>query len=522
MSIKSDQHVVRSAFAERGLLEATRIFITDHTALLLLALAGTLFHILFNGQYGFHRDELDFIMNARQLEWGYISYPPLTPFLARVGLELFGESLRGLRVLPALAQGIVMILAGLMARDLGGKRNAQLMTAFAVFIAPVSLMAGTVIMYFAFDYLWWVVVAFFTVRLLATDDARYWLGIGAGIGLGMLTKYTIAFWVIGLIVAVLLTSARKYLLSKWLYLGAALALLIYLPNLIWHIQHDFISLEYLSAIHTRDIAWGRADDFLVNQLIETTNPFSLPIWIAGLVACVVAASMKRFRMLVWMFIVTFALFLINRGRSYYTAPAYVMLLAAGCVWFEGWLQTRAEKTRRAGFGILWSLQIVGSLIGIILMKPIAPINSALWEITSGVNEEMTEMVGWQDLTAQVAQIYQSIPEAEKPHTVILVGNYGEAGALDLYGKEYGLPRVISGTNSLWYHGYGDPEPETVIVVGFEKSYAANFFGQCESAGFVTNQYGVKNEETTHHTGLYVCREPRRPWSEMWKEMQWFQ
>lgn len=522
MSVKSDQHVVRSTFAPQGLLKATRIFIADHTALLLLALAGTLTHVLLNGQYGFHRDELDFILNARRLDWGYVSYPPFTPFMARLGLELFGDSLRGLRFFSALAQGIVMVLAGLMARDLGGKRNAQLMTAFAVFIAPVSLMAGTVIMYFAFDYLWWVVIAFFTVRLLATEDARYWLGIGAGIGFGMLTKYTMAFWVVGLIVAVLLTPARKYLFSKWLYLGAALAFFIYLPNLIWQAQHDFIALKYLSAIHARDIAWGRGDDFLIEQLYNTTNPFSLPIWIAGLIACLAAASMKRFRMLAWMFLVTFALFLINRGRSYYTAPAYVMLLAAGCVWFEAWLATRAEKTRRVGFGLLWSLQVVGSLIGIILMKPVAPINSTLWEFTSSVNEEVTEMVGWQDLTAQVAQIYRSIPEEEKPRTVILVGNYGEAGALDLYGKEYDLPRVISGTNSLWYRGYGTPEPETVIVVGFDGPYAAHFFGQCESAGFVTNQYGVKNEETTHHTGLYVCRQPRRPWSDMWQEMQWFQ
>lgn len=522
MSLKADQQVVRPMFAGQSLIKATRIFITDHTALLLLAFAATLFHILFNGQYGFHRDELDFIMNARQLDWGYISYPPVTPFLARIGLELFGESLRGLRVLPAVAQGIVMILAGLMARDLGGKRAAQLMTAFVVFITPVSLMAGTVIMYFSFDYLWWVLVAFFTVRLLATDDARYWLGIGAGIGFGMLTKYTIAFWVIGLIAAVLLTSARKYLRSKWLYLGALLAVLIYVPNLIWQIQHDFISLEYLSSIHARDIAWGRADDFLVNQLIETTNPFSLPLWTVGLGLCLFGASMKRFRTLGWMFVITFVLFFINHGRSYYTAPAYVMLLAAGCVWFEGWLQARTEKTRQVGYGILWSLQIVGSLIAIVLMKPIAPINSALWEFTSSVNEEVTEMVGWQDLTAQVAQIYQSIPPDEKQRTVILVGNYGEAGALDLYGKQYSLPRVISGTNSLWYRSYGDPQPETVIVVGFERVYAENFFEQCESVGTVRNQYGVKNEETTHHTGLYICRQPRRPWSEMWKEMQWFQ
>ena len=234
---------------------------TDNLILLLMAFSAVIFHILLNGQYGFHRDELDIIMNARQLDWGYVAYPPITPFIARIGLELFGNSLRGLRVLPAIAQGIVMILAGLMARDMGGKRNAQILAAFAVFIAPVCADGGTLIQYMAFDYLWWVLVAFFTVRLLATDDARYWLGIGAGIGLGMMTKFTMVFWVAGLVAAVLVTPARKYLRSKWLYLGAALALLIYLPNLIWQIQHDFISLDFLSSIHARDIEWGRGGRF---------------------------------------------------------------------------------------------------------------------------------------------------------------------------------------------------------------------------------------------------------------------
>ena len=496
---------------------------TDNLILFLMALGAVVFHILLNGQYGFHRDELDFIMNARRLDWGYISYPPITPFFARVGLELFGESLRGLRVLPAIAQGIVMVLAGWMARDMGGKRNAQMVTAFAVFIAPISLFGGTVIMYFAFDYLWWVMVAFFLVRLLATDDARYWLGIGAGIGLGMMTKYTMAFWVIGLIVAILVTPARKYLRSKWLYLGAGLAFLIWLPNLIWQARHDFIALEYLSSIHARDIEWGRADDFLPEQLILTTNPLSLPIWTAGLVLCLFSASMKRFRALGWMFVVTFVLFLVNEGRGYYTGPAYVMLLAAGAVWFEKWLESRPARTRRLGSGLLWGALVVGSLIGIVLMKPVGTVNSALWDFRADVSGDLfVEMVGWQDLTAQVADIYQSIPEAEKPRTAILVGNYGEAGALDLYGKEYGLPRIISGTNSMWYRGYGEPEPETVIVVGFESSYAGMFFHKCAYQGKVANSYGVKNEETTHHTGLFVCTEPVWSWEETWRQMQWFQ
>lgn len=496
---------------------------TNNLILLLLAFGAVIFHVLLNGGYGFHRDELDFIMNARQLDWGYVSYPPITPLFARIGLELFGESLRGLRVLPAIAQGIVMVLAALMARDMGGKRSAQILTAFVVFIAPVSLFGGTVIMYFAFDYLWWVLVAFFMVRLLATEDARYWLGIGVGIGLGMMTKYTMAFWVVGLVVAVLITSARNYLRSKWLYLGAALALLIFLPNLIWQAQHDFIAFDYLSFIHARDVKWGRADDFLLEQLILTTNPLSLPIWTVGLSLCLFSASMKRFRALGWMFLVTFVLFLLNKGRGYYTGPAYVMLLAAGCVWFEDWLGRLGTRKHQIGYGLLWTTQIIGSLIAVILMKPIGAVHSTFWDIRYDVSGDLfVEMVGWQELTAQVAEIYQSIPESEKPRTVVLAGNYGEAGALDLYGDEHGLPRLITGTNSMWYRGYGEPEPETVIVVGFEGDYAKHFFKSCQFSGTVKNSYNVKNEETTYHTGLYVCREPRRPWSEMWQEMQWYQ
>ncbi len=132
------------------------------------------------------------------------------------------------------------------------------------------------------------------------------------------------------------------------------------------------------------------------------------------------------------------------------------------------------------------------------------------------------MIGWPELAEQVAGIYQDIPDADKPGTVILAGNYGEAGALDLYGPALGLPRVISGSNSLWARGYGDAEPQTVIVVGFERQYAQHFFKTCQQAGRVTNRYGVKNEESTNHTGLYVCTQPRQPWAAMWAEMQWFQ
>lgn len=490
--------------------------------LLLLALVGAALHIALNGQYGFHRDELDILMNARQLAWGYVAYPPFTPFVARLGLELFGPSLTGLRLFSALGQGLVVVLAGWMARDLGGRRLAQLLAALAVFSAPMALMAGTLIQYMAFDYVWWALVAFFTVRVLATDDPRWWLGVGAAIGLGMMTKFTIAFFVAGLAIAVLLTPARRYLRSPWLWAGAGLALWIYLPNLLWQFQHDFISLDFLSAIHARDIQWGRTENFLVEQLHIAVNPFTLPLWAVGLVFCLFHPAAWRFRAVGWMFLATFALVFVARGRAYYVGPAYVMLLAAGAAAWERWLAGWAAWSRRLGQGFLWATVAVGTVVGVVLLKPIAPINSPLWEITSSVNGEVVEMVGWPDLAEQVAAIYTALPETEKPRAAILAGNYGEAGALELYGPGLGLPRVISGSNSLWERGYGEPEPETVIVVGFELPHAQHFFASCRSAGKVKNSYGVPNEESTQHTGLYVCRQPRQPWAEMWVEMLEFQ
>jgi len=337
----------------------------------------------------------------------------------------------------------------------------------------------------------------------------------------MMTKFTVAFWAAGLVAGVLLTPARRYLRSRWLWAGAALALLIYSPNLVWQIQHGFISIDFLSSIHARDIQWGRTDGFLTDQLSVANNPLTLPLWLAGLAFCLLSADGRRFRPLGWMFVVTLAIGLATRSRGYYTGPAYVMLIAAGAAIWERWLAERAVFWRRAGQVMLWVLVGAGTVVGVVVAKPVVPINSPMWPLISSVNKDVVEMIGLPDLAEQVAAVYARIPAGEQPGTAILAGNYGEAGALDLYGPALGLPRLISGSNSLWARGFGAP-PQTVIVVGFERQYAEHFFSDCRLAGQVTNAYGVKNEETTFHSGLYVCRAPRRPWAEMWPEMQWFQ
>ena len=215
-----------------------------------IALAAAAVHIATNGRYGFHRDELQFLSDARHLDWGYVSYPPLTPFIQHIGLSLFGWSLIGLRMFSVIAQATVIVVSAFMARDLGGGRLAQVTTALAVALSPLPIFEATEFQYTSFAFLWWVLVAWFTIRLLTTENPRYWLAIGAALGLGFITKYSVVFFIAGILVGMALSPARRYFASKWFWSGVTLALLIFLPNLVWLIRHDFISATNFSSTFT--------------------------------------------------------------------------------------------------------------------------------------------------------------------------------------------------------------------------------------------------------------------------------
>ncbi len=434
-----------------------------------------------------------------------------------MALTLFGPSLVGVRFFSSLTQAAVMVLAGLMARELGGKRLAQVVAALAVAIAPISLLASALFVYSSFDYLWWVLIAYFMIRLLRSEDPRWWLGIGAVIGLGLLTKYTMAFLVAGIIAGVLFTQARRYLRSPWLWGGVALALLIFLPNLIWQAQHNFISLDFLRFIHARDVGIGRTDGFLSEQFVFSANVVTIPLWIAGLYFYFFTQAGKRYRPIGWMFVVPFVLFLVTKGRSYYLAAAYPMLMAAGAVLLEKWIAMLSIGWARLARGITWGAFAVSGAIFAAVALPIAPINSSWWDTATEINGEFKEEIGWPELVETVAKIYAALPAEDRAQTGILTGNYGEAGAINLYGPAYGLPEAISGVNSYWLRGYGDPPPQAVIVLDGQRSSA---FETCELAGHFTNHYGVWNEETSH-PDIFLCRRLTRPWAEFWKNLRRF-
>ena len=309
----------------------------DTWALLAIAAAVALLHLLTNGRYGFHRDELQVLSDARHMDWGFVPYPPFTPFVERISMSLFGLSLVGLRLFSVIAQAAAIVISGLMARELGGGRLAQITAAVCVALAPLSLFEGTEFQYTTFDYLWWVLIAYSMIRLLKTENPRWWLAIGALIGIGFQTKYTMAFYVCGVVGGVLLTRARKYLASPWLWAGVGLSVLIFLPNLIWQIRHDFISLHFLQHIHKRDVGEGRANGFFRDQFMICTNLVSAPLWIAGLIGYL---RDRRYRALAWMYLIPLGLYVLGKGRGYYLGAAYPMLLAMGAVLGERWLRIR--------------------------------------------------------------------------------------------------------------------------------------------------------------------------------------
>ena len=493
---------------------------SDRTLLLSIAAAFALLHIVTNGRYGFHRDELQFLSDARHLDWGFVAYPPFTPFIERVSMSLFGLSLVGLRLFSVIAQAAAIFVSGLMARDLGGGRWAQVTAALAVALSPLPIFEATEFQYTSFDFLWWVLIAWLTIRLLQSDNPRWWLAIGAIIGIGLLTKYSIVFYIAGILAGMILTPARRYFATRWFWAGVAIALLLFLPNFLWLVRHEFISYHFLQHIHTRDVGEGRAKGFLIGQFLYCANLAAAPMWVAGLLAFLIN---RRLRMMAWMYLVPVALFWIGKGRFYYVAALYPMLLAMGAVVLERWLRDMPTTGRR-GLQIVFfaGVAAVGALAFAALV-PLAP-SGPLRTFALRNSEDLREEIGWDQLVKTVAAIRDSLPPDQQAHLGITTGNYGEYGAIDILGKAYGLPQPIGTTNSEWLRGYPTPSPTTLIVLGVDEKEANAMFTGCRLAGHNGNSEGIENEESKYHPDIFLCGPPRLPQlllQQWWKQHKSF-
>jgi len=371
-----------------------------------------------------------------------------------------------------------------------------------------------------------VLAVYFILRVINTENPRSWLAVGAMLGLGLMTKYSVAFFIAGIAVGILLTPARRWLRSPWLWSGAALALLIVLPNLIWQVRHHFIWLDFIRHVHTRDVGEGRTDHFLRDQFLIPANPFTAPIWVAGLVYLFFIRAAKPYRILAWMYVAPFAVYFFTKGRGYYTGSLYPMLLAAGAVWEVNWLASRGST---ASGRPIWSRAVLvatfvaiaaGIALAVSFLVPILPPDSP-HNLAIRASDDLREEIGWQELVATVAGIRDSLSPSERANFAILGTNYGEAGAIDFYGPAYGLPPAISGVNSIWQRGYGSPPPQTLIVIGLSRRFVDRNFQACRLAGHITNRYNILNEETREHPDIFVCGPPIQPWPAFWSDFHYF-
>ena len=447
--------------------------LSSATAILIyIALLKLLVHLLAVGQYGYHRDELYYLAASQHLDFGYVDFPPFIAALTALIRATLGDSLFALHLVPALAGAAVVVIAGLMARQLGGGKWAQAAAALAVAVAPTFLGINSLLTMDTFDELFWVLALYIVIVILKHDRPRLWLLFGFIVGLGLLTKVTILYLVAALLIGLLLTRHRRYLLNKWLWLGGALALVMFSPYIYWQIAHGWPTLEFWRTYAAGKTYPVTPVEFLVQQ-VTMLNPLTLPLWIGGLVFLFSSAG-KTFRPLGWTYAILYVVLTVQQAKFYFLAPTYPLLFAAGAVWWSGVLRQR--RYRRPAVAVYLALLTALGLVTAPLALPLLPVETIARYVNPAaiaqqerleigvLPQHFADRFGWPELAATVADVYHALPAAEQAHVCIVGDNYGEAGAIDLFGPALGLPKAISEHNSYYVWGPGDCSGETVIII----------------------------------------------------------
>ena len=481
----------------------------DIAVLCALASMVLVLHAIVRNGYGFHRDELQTLDDARHMAAGFVAYPPLTPLAGRIAIALFGISPWVLRLPAAIVNAVSLVIVGLTAREMGGRRLAQVVA--LMMSLGVAMVFSTMLQYNTFDYLAWALAAYFMARLLRTGDARWWVGVGAAIGLGVLSKYSVALLAASIIGGVIaLPSQRHWLRSRWFYLGMLTTLVVASPNLIWLATHHFITLEMEHSIHARDIRWGRTAGYWSDQIRFTL--LAIPLVIAGIVSLVRSA---QFRLLAFFFLGPLVLFALVKGRGYYLLPAYIPVNAAAGVVLERWLAGRTRPLQTAIVSVVCVALLADTVALSSRFVQIAKPGSAFFRWQWRNSSDIADDIGWPEFVASVANAANTLSPTERDRLVVLAENYGEAGALELYGASYGLPQPISEVNSWWARGFGSPPPDNVLVTGGDMPGLAPHFESCRVVGQVHIPYGVQNEESKYHLPIIFCQNLRGSWTEVW-------
>ena len=428
--------------------------------------------------YGYFRDELYYLDMARHLDWGYVDAAPLVAVYAKIAL-LMGGSLTALRVIPALAGAALIALTMLIARELGGGRYAQFLAGLSILLCPAILLTDSLFTMNAFEPLFWMGCIWIVARILRTGDSRLWLWFGVLAGFGLENKHSTLSFGFAITVALLLTHNRREFTRPWIWIAGAIAVAIFLPNIAWQIRHHFPTIEDLANVRREGKNVILPPLAFVKEQIIDMHPILLPVWLSGLVWFL---RDRRWRVLGLTFVVFFVLMEVAHGKNYYLFPIYPMVFAGGALVLEQaidrWLALRAAWVRTATRTAVVAIIVLAALPFVPLVTWMLPperllayqnalgFKPAKAEVhhESLLPQPIADQFGWPELVSEVAAVYNSMPPDERAQTGIWAGNYGEAGAVNLFGPAYGLPRAYSRHQNHWYWGPPPQVYKNLIVI----------------------------------------------------------
>ena len=473
-----------------------------------VAVAELVVQVAFANGYGYHRDELYFRTAARHPAFGYDDQGPFTPLLARLDEALFGESTRGLRVASAVAVALVVLVVALLARELGAGATGQLVAAGCTAVSTFVVVLGHLLSTETFDALAWTALVLVAARILGGGDARLWLAAGTIVGVGLQNKQLPLLLVVALVLGLALDRRLfEVLRSKWLWLGVAVAGAIWLPNLLWQSTHGWPQLELAVDIRNDEGAESRVT--LIPFQLLIVGPLLAPVWIGGLVALLRDERLRPWRWLGFAYLSLLVVLFLLAGKPYYAGPLVLCLLAPGAVAAERWLRA---TTRRV---LLAAAVGATAALSVTIALPVIPVGSLHDTPVADISDDVGETVGWPTFVRTVAGVYASLAARERQTAVIFTGNYGEAGAIDRFGPEYGLPRAYSGHNAYARFGVPPDRAGPVILIGYGEPVTD--FEQCRPAAVVDNGVDLENEE--QGGTIFVCAAPTKAWSDLWPSLR---
>jgi 4-amino-4-deoxy-L-arabinose transferase-like glycosyltransferase len=507
------------------------------TAILWLSAAVVAAHLLvvLITPYGFHRDEFLYMAMGRNLRLFAMEFPPMIALLSELQRALFGDSLWSLRLTPALAHGALVVLTALLTARLGGARFAQLLAMTAVATAPLYLRAASLFQPVVFDQLWWTLALYALVRLAAADNGgvpslKHWALLGVACGVGLLTKFSILIFGVGMLAA-LLISRRDWLATRGPWIAAAIALLIGSPSWIGQIQLGLPVVAQMGTLRQAQLDRISYPQFLF-ELVLMHGPGAFLLAATGVVALLGKQAFARWRVVGWTCMITFLIIMGLRGKPYYVGPLFPTLYAAGAV-----LSTRLILSvnarafmRTAQIAAVVAVGAWGLLVLPLSLPAFPPEATARFAAAIGITaatttnqgvvlelpQDYADLLGWEGKVARVAAVYRSLPAQDREQAVIIASNYGQAGAIDFYGPRHGLPEAEAPIGSYWFWGPGEKPGHVIVKVGGDREDLEPFCGSITLADRIDEPWVVPEEQ---HLAIWICREPYETLQQIWPRFE---